>query len=297
MWLLYYDINLTKYNLEKAWHCAIDPNIDKNENHNKFEKYQNTFGNANYLFKIGILFVIVAVGISSIMRHFLLYIWIERIFSLIIAFIAVCLSIILYRKLQPFYNDKLGIRDELFITMKTGTCMALAGIILIFSHAFGFISLILYNLLFCLTAVVTCNTFMIILTIMPKRLNDKKLSDSGIDDNNFGCGCCCINNKLKDLKCFCCGTLRMDSSISTKQDLELQVVSQSSTLTDEPNVLKTNNISNNTSTTKNVSWRDIVCTPFGYESLMNHLVKELSIENLLFISEVWSLRILGIQHS
>ena len=33
------------------------------------------------------------------------------------------------------------------------------------------------------------------------------------------------------------------------------------------------------------TWKDIVCTSYGYETFMNHLEKEFSIENLLFISE------------
>ena len=35
-----------------------------------------------------------------------------------------------------------------------------------------------------------------------------------------------------------------------------------------------------------VHWSQIVCTSLGYESFMNHLETEFSIENLLFVTEV-----------
>ena len=88
---------------------------------------------------------------------------------------------------------------------------------------------------------------MIIMTLYPKALNKSKTAKAGLP---------------------AVGVIKRQTG---RGELHMDALQQSSENLD-------GNIGKN--------WVDIVCTSFGYESLMNHLEKEFSIENLLFVSEV-----------
>ena len=85
------------------------------------------------------------------------------------------------------------------------------------------------------------------------------------------------------------------------QDKELQLIGMQTKLTEsshsESNVASSksnmNTVKANNSSKSKIGWINIISSYEGYVAFMNHLAKEFSIENLLFVQEVEYLYILS----
>ena len=99
LWLYYYDLQWNQFNKNKEWRMAIDP-INNNYNQlqlsNWFVKNKSTFGNAKYILRWIVCFVIISTTITEILlcykQNFLLVaivalgFWISLVLILIIGY-------------------------------------------------------------------------------------------------------------------------------------------------------------------------------------------------------------------
>ena len=263
IWLLYYDIHLSKLQLQQVWLNAIDPNI---VNQNWFKKHQSTLGNANYLIKYGFIITMVY-SISNGVARFttindantntVVANFFDLVETGIIVFVGLIFGILIF-KLRNVYYDTLGIKKELCLSFKCALILTILDLAINLGDTFLNIMTVDDTYFFGqYTIFVSCMVFIYMLTLLPKRL----LKQSSIGSVGYNCRdiySCCWN------KC-CNGKLKGDDS---EKDLDIR----SKTLSSLSGV--------------NYRWSDIVCTQFGFESLMDHLEKEFSVETLLFIFEV-----------
>ena len=301
-WLLYFDMNLTKLQLQKMWLTIINPNT---ESSNWFYTHKTTFGNANYMLKYGISIAILLVIFSSILRHSLNLMLVERIVSWGVSLIVIIFTGIIYNKLkESFYNDKLGIRKEMIIMLKSAIFIIIPYLFIECAFYLKWINMKIHLLLYCCIISIGCCVCLVILTLFPKKLNQIASRRKTIN-HKYPSNQSKFPNLFHSLTDFSGKWTPKSSSSSSipniqqgsrkqDQDQKQQLsprfhVSQHSTSVS----LGLDNISSNSSSaTPKVrpfgsNWQDIICTTFGFESFMYHLEKEFSIENLLFVSEVY----------
>ena len=265
IWLLYYDINLTKFLLQRAWLSAIDPATDSK---NWFNKHHHTLGNSTFLLKYGILLVVLCAISSAVLRIFN-FLWIDRILNwFTVTFIAIVAGIIWF-KLRQFYADSLGIKKEMVYIVRIGCVFATIFICLIGLFYFKYLNEIMYNLCWRYQISALCTSAMFVFAIMPKismrnrRAKIKATRNKNENENND------TSNSHGIRKSGICGCLGCFDELPM---LKLTQSMRTSTVTVSENF--------------GAVWTDVVCTQFGYETLMDHLKTEFSVENLLFISEV-----------
>ena len=241
-WLLYYDINITKFQKHKAWLSAIDP---ETENKNWFKNKESTYGNSIFLFKYTAILIILFALICTVFHLLLMQLMVRILTWIVITTLTVTTGVI-WRKLKHYYYDNLGIRKEMLYTMRNGLFWLSFGIFTVVFVQIGMISFELYYVLF--TFMVSCfaNCLMFLLTVYPKITNTPTAKINKCIQG-------CVINSL------CCNCNQGNQTSDEEEDMS---------------IYKYNN------------WQFIVCTNYGFESLMNHLEKEFSIENLLFVSEV-----------
>lgn len=312
IWLLYFDINITKFNLQKAWQSVMDPML---ETQNWFKQHEQTYGNAIFLIKYCLLFVIFFSTTSGLLRTFNL-ITIERIMSWIITLALTICAIIIWFKLKHFHIDHLGIRREMVAIFRIGCFFFITGIIILALRVSNVISENLYNIIWGFNVCIGLTALTIITTLYPKKLSQtgtKMQLKSSESSNSDICSCMICNcncNCKVFVNCNCPCVNKIGDILGANEANQLGSLQKTNELNknielvfDKPKVNVINSTSNSNSlqmpsSVSSVSpsinednfgnlWSDIVCTPFGYESLMNHLKNELSIENLLFISEVY----------
>ena len=250
VWLLYYDTQISKFNLHRQWLTVID---ETNETTNWYKKHEDTLGNAWFLIKmdagIAMIFILVILTVRLLGYSFL---------APIIDWGMVCILSIaigwIWVKLKHFQYDTLGIRHEIGAIVKGGCACFILGAILTSLHFLHIISNEVYNLIWCVDVTFWYTYAIIFCAFYPKYLANKHGTKS---KNSFCCKCNCIHQRQQ----------------TTLNNVNTSLLASSSSTSSSHC-----GIGN--------SWRSIVCTQFGYESLMNHLAKEFAIENLLFISEV-----------
>ena len=272
IWLLYYDINLSKFLRQKAWLIVIDPESGAN---NWFKKNESTFGNSIFLVKYGMSIMLIVCVISGILR-FVNVSLIERLLSWFVVLSFIIFASIIWYKLRArgFYYDKLGIKKELLIMIACLIFYILIGASLICLLVLKIFDNDDYDVAWRFMAFGLANSSIVLLTLLPKKLchlepkHPRLELDSKTNSVDSGSG------------------HPMSTSIQHNHDHDHDL---------RPRPPRKFSDSSSRSATSGTaarsrpfghSWTDIVCTQFGYESFMDHVMHEFSLENLLFISEV-----------
>ena len=366
-WLLYFDIHLTKYNLEKAWLNAMNPNSDKE---NWFKQKELSLGNPDYVFKRAVFVVSLVSIISIILRLLAIYINDEAIQSNLVSgdrmtqggFIIIMFFwlLIIFYKLQRsgIVSDQLGIRKEIYIIIILGLTLLLIWFSTLGCAYNGLMSFQMYNLIWCYYCSIYTGVFSLVITIFPRKVDNKSIficqssrkkynhsrkrykngknknknkskninrksktktntdiiktqpnvkplrSETGSPRTNERMIHNAKNAKLRLWCCCCCGSDadKLDINIATMDQPQMGHKAMSDSVADSIDgsvsisisassggALSISSITGRNTTRRRKfgsSWTDIVCTRFGFESLMHHLQNEFSIENLLFITEV-----------
>ena len=292
-WLLYFDINLTKFTLQKVWLTAMNPDT---ATANWFYTNKNTFGNANYLLKYGVTVVVLLVVFSSFARHVFDLAMIETITRWVVSLFVLIFTTAICNKLKAsFYNDKLGIRKEMMLMLKCGIAMLIPYVFVQIAFYLQWIENNVYMLLHCCIIAIGFDIYVTLVTLFPKRLSGTGAQSRPGD----------VYRGLRlDKLCHLFGGVSSDvtknSGLTHQQPHEphqqhpkLHSLRPSLSFTrSSSRDSKNNDTSGDGRGFKSFKkqfgyrWQDIVCTKFGFESFMHHLEKELSIENLLFVSEV-----------
>ena len=295
LWLLYYDIHLSKYQLKKAWSAVIsspnsginlitindstqknvNANVDANVNvqSNWFDKHQKTVGNATYLVVITCIIIFVVT-----LLDFSLYLFLDEsaasIFVASYFAMGLIAMVLFYYKLKNSYFDELGIRKEMkYSSLLLSPCVV---ILLVNNIAFAYMDsyreteycvIHAWNLNYgCCVAFAYWTMFGKYKVWKDTQETKNSQGNTTSNDHNVTRQCCCCCNW-----CWC-------DNIVFHTTLELTQGATS-------NGSKSRSGSSNGSSFGS-RWSDIVCCQLGYESLVNHLAKEFSIENALFITEV-----------
>ena len=258
-WLFYYDSQLLNFDQNKQWRMAIDP---ISEATNWFEKNIHRWGNTKFCIKIVILIVFVESSVTYILfwrinnrqAPMFGYIWVGICWA-----ITTVLAIVLFVELKHTQFDHLGIRQELI-----GSAFGMFALMIVLI-CFG-INLELaggYTTIFVLFQEYIINIVLFagiyLNGIYPKYLYVKfnKLQLQTVSmyawRDVICCACCdgCPHNNFPG---------QMTSAILLSDEFE---------------------------THQHRSWIKLIETGYeGYQAFINHLGKEFSTENLLFIHEV-----------
>ena len=284
VWLLYYDTHITKLNLHGAWLSVIDSTI---ETENWFKKHEKTWGNARFLIKLSVGLVVLLTLIAVLLRLIGLR-PVARILEWFFIFVVTVVTMVIWRKLKDYQYDSLGIRREMIALFICGIATFTIGVSMVVLHLFGIIVFPVYDACWTVNVSIGMSALGVITTLYTKKL-------STMEDVTTPCDIC-ASCKIKMRYCvlsYCkykCGWLVAESALPSMDMSNVVTVSA----TDKSPSVKPETYSppmhvttfGRQNTGFGFSWRDIVCTPFGFESLMNHLSNEFSVENLLFISEV-----------
>ena len=339
IWLLYFDMNISKFKNQNGWRIIIDPNCQST---NWYFQKLNTYGNSNYLFKYGFLFVLVCSTIRIVLSYTfdIIFAW---LFTYAIYSLQIVAPVVIYFKLRHFYYDSLFIRQE-FLTLfwLMLACLLMVILTTIFDQLFlqhiknednqDAIS----NLLWVSQTLTVTNVVMYSLIWVPRRLvvafekqYKKSKKSGGSRDNSSDRD---SRGRSSSFSQFSATTTKTamshanDSNTPVGAHTHAQVESNTTTpapstpissgaasiTIDFVDAVKNGHASQSSSdivghnNSKHVNkhpstkaakekklekeirnhWSKIIVTSFGYESFMKHLEKELSIENLLFITEV-----------
>ena len=252
-WLFYYDSKLLDFENNKEWRMAIDP-IKQSDNQNWFIKNLNRFGNAYYLLKVFLFIVLIESIVFALLRIFTNDKINEVIpttwFATNYAAIFILTFGVLYKIKQEVKMDNLGILKEIYTVCIFGCIMVIAAIILsIFLSQFE--NDLWTHIVFLTFGNVWCSTFIVIEVPYCKYLFWQYYRSP-------------VQLQIDRLKTMSSGN--NNSNNNGKYETEM---SSSSKVNDQ----------------FNYSWKNIVSVYDGYVAFMNHLGKELSMENLLFIQE------------
>ena len=266
VWLLYFDINIYKFHMQKAWLKVIDPKL---ESTNWFNNKQATLGNSMFLLKYGITLSLFCVAIGATFR-ILHLLFIDRIFSWFIVFTFAITATVFWCKLRKHYNDPLAIKKELSWMIRCAFFYFAIGVSLLLCLILNVISEDTYDVGWRFMACSFINSAMTILSIIPRYLcmSHNHDHDSNVNGNNNKTKCGCFQNNP------CC----VATTVQTKEMMKrMRTWTSTESSTSQQSLPDT--FGN--------YWTDIVCSQYGYESFMQHLLEEFSIENLLFCSEVY----------
>ena len=256
VWFLWYDLNVSKLQLQRAWRVALNPN---SESQDWYFQNQNIWGNPYLILKYGIVYAIIfsIVTITLYLNDLNLYKWLVALFCLLVEVVWVLL---MWLKMRKFYYDNLGIKKEFlyfWIVVFIFITIGAIGTVLIPSqdriHTEG------YNMHSCsselfwacfILCLVNCLIFGLI--PLPKwfiardKLQEKLRFEARKQERN-SIATTTMTNKSQN-------------GYQTEEDIEKQRIES--------------------------KWSKIIVTDFGYESFMSHLTREFSIENFLFVTEV-----------
>lgn len=270
IWLLYFEINKNELQLQMFWQTVIDPNLLKLQKIqlNRFEKYHKTLGNSNYLVKCVLLFTLIFFTISTLLIQFKLNLF-ERLLSWSLILIVLFTAGIVWYKMRHCSYDKLGIRKEILIVFEIGAVALIIGLVLIILLEHKVFSYTVYSVFFCYLLSILCPILTAVNTLLPKHLSRDRFRHRRGGRNRNKNGAKSVKNKSG-----ICGLCKK------RQKPALGIIGSSLTM-----AMGVKSPSGSSILFGN-SWQHIVCTLFGYESFMNHLKNEFSIENLLIVSEV-----------
>ena len=218
----------------------------------------------------------ILITISSVLLGVYKLLWIVRIINWIVISSTIAVACIIWYKLKGFYYDNLHIRRELLYTVQVGAIFISIGIVVPLLFFFEIYDELVYTLILRYIIFIYCNLSLILLILVPKRL---------IFAADYGNGCChCLNCNYDCCCCHVCDGLFLCQFFHDYRESRKSGFTMKQTMTQ----MHIAHASKSSKTLDNFGskWSDVVCTLFGYESLIQHLQKEFSIENLLFITEV-----------
>lgn len=313
-WLLYFDTNISKLNLNRVWLCVIDDTVEAS---NWFKNHENTFGNSKLLTFFCLVLVILLTAVAATLRGIFSLEFVSRIVDITFIFIIAITTIIIWYKLKDCQHDLLGIRHEILSMFILGFITLIVNTICALLYDINSIPRDLYDIVWCIVSCAGISALNIVETIYPRKLSEMQHNNNNNNNNSKQNQ---ILNKIgcTNLNCALIGDifpcLKLGPNAVTV--LKMENTATASSVENTPSANPIHHNCNNTPSLSAVaalalpnvslpssktgsrtnlgytrhefgsSWSDIVCTPFGYESLMNHLSKEFAVENLLFISEV-----------
>ena len=251
-WIFYYDSRLAQFDTNKEWKMAIDP---IKESDNWYVKHINKYGNAQFIFNVSIIFVIIEVSMQYILIFFVdeklspwpkqyifSNIWLA-IIQLVPAGISTC---IFYKIVKEISQDNLGILKEIKFECLGCLVSAIYVTILVIILKPKY-----YRLIYTSICVIITPIIMYLAFIYPQRLFRK------------------YSNRPVNL-------------IIKKLDQEIQKQSKNNGMGSGSG----SGSGANSPKSGLKTWKNIVSTYDGYVAFMTHLGKEFSTENLLFVQEV-----------
>ena len=276
-WLLYFDTQLSQATKNRCWRMAIDPN---SESKNRYldPKFQRIFGNdGKYLLIIAFcvaLFETILTGLGSIIlsQQDYLGIAVWGTLSLFNTLVNGTIWITFKRKLKNY--DNFGITKEMQTTVYVGIGTFIINIVTNFGVSYfstegelGWIEgfeWIIFMIAF---------QYLAVPYVIKIQHNDKviqslklKLRKSIEQDKNKK------NTKIK---------LHQQMSKSNSRNSPVFSSSQTPDFPSEATETEIENVSNNDFK----HWSQVVSSAYGYELFINHLEREYSCENLLFLTE------------
>ena len=285
IWLLYYDMRLTKIQNNREWRMIIDPK-SSDKIGNKFKLFlnnQNLLYRSKPLLRMTIICMITEYSIQVLLL--LIDEWYGIYFGMVLLGIRIIIGIYIWYQMSLLkLIDIFGLRKEIFYSVFIGIFIIIIQVIVVFMYIFY--NLITEGDLITWYAIVIAIGIGYSITIhYPLTLHNmfeyKKTLQYGYSNG--------IMNKT---------TVPVPSQqVSTagigigRKSLKW---SQMKTLTfssgnnnDNNNNLKIPQIVSNVKSAPIINhWSQIVEHEIGYEEFMNHLSAEFSTENLLFITEV-----------
>jgi hypothetical protein len=255
VWLLYFDIQLAKYNLHKVWLSAMDPITSES---NWFESKQHTLGNARYLLKYTIIFAVLPSISHILLRNVYDLPWIDR---LLVTSVILCITFVvgwIWHKLKKLNDDSLSIEKELLSIFYETLGLIISIFIFYGLFYFEIINESMMQVTLFASVSIYANSILIALTILPQQWNKPNTNGNGNGNTQQSGG----NDRSRKGKRY---------GHRPKMSIGLGSRSGSPTVP----VQRVNH-----------GWVDVVCTVYGFQHLMNHLQTEFSLETLLFISEV-----------
>ena len=108
VWFLWYDLNVSKLQLQRAWRMVINPN---SESEDWYFNNLATWGNPYLILRYGFIFAI-SFSVITVVLYLLgldLFKWLVALFCLLIEVVFV---LIMWLKMRTFYYDNLGIKKE-----------------------------------------------------------------------------------------------------------------------------------------------------------------------------------------
>ena len=311
MWLLYYDTQISKLKLQKAWLSVIDTNA---ESGNWFRKHERTFGNAVYLTKFCVTYAILLTIINALLRRILLEtgISIMRMVDTMNGIISYVLIGIIWYKLRKCQYDNLGIRHEMIAYFTTGFIWFIAHATVVTLNTTGIINETIFEILWRYVFAIIVSALILVITVYPQKLSRlgdlSEYSSIWLVCAVFKCKCCwCLTIAINETelprlkstsKTTGPETSTRETTKSSAMDVDISVSGHVAIKSMSARSVSSGGTSGSLSPsyrdrslTRSISncgrsWTNIVCTLYGYESFMKHLETEFAIENLLFISEV-----------
>ena len=137
MWLLYYSLNLMRFNSQKSWRKAFNP---RTESKNWFKKHEKRFGNTKFLIKFSLIVTLIFALIVTILHISKLALAVRVITWGFVSLLSIATGGICYQ-LRHFFYDHLYIKMEMMLTMFTGIFWIILGIIfasLVQANVFNF---------------------------------------------------------------------------------------------------------------------------------------------------------------
>ena len=269
VWLFYYDSMLSNFKNNKEWRMAIDP-TKEDAKYNWFVQNVMKWGNTSYLVKRMIIVTVIESSLFAmgfLINHKDLGQILANIFMSISFLIRICLGLHWFNLIRKRVSqDNIGILKEI----KT-SCVGMLWVI------FGGLGLSIIakvmeieatnrQLCFVLFTVISCCMYVYVIVPYCRKLF-VEYCESPIDFafENIQL----MTKKVRKHK------LRIGKSnnIDGNENKFGQLPSASQT----PSM---------TSISKPITWRDVVATYDGYILFVNHLGKEWSTENMLYIQEV-----------
>ena len=271
LWLLYFDMEFTQYNLEKEWLHVIDPSLKTKKETNYFASHQFTTGSSKYLLlRYGIAIIVTCSLISFLFRLSNETVIFSRVMTLIVGFLFVSFSIVIWRimKRKTDWSDELCIRDELLMIFKFGSVIfIIACVVNVLHFRFDILNENVYNLIWNAIVMVTFSIMTYIHIIVPKNLSK---SSNGDDSDILNKLDCCFDQITARIHEFSRSKLNISPASSANNSSQLE--------NEIENDIKSNgsNSDNDDSVGFGKRWQDIVRTPNGYSTLMHHLKREFS---------------------
>ena len=268
LWLYYYDLKFNKFNRNKEWRMIIDYKNESNINKKFLENYQKYCRNEKYLITIIVCVSIIesiAVSYTGIIN------WVASVIISTLSYLIEACIINVYLifgkivKVKEYYGrDSLGLKYELYLVIIAVLILFICAVVINIAieddkgyHGIKF----LFQQ--CFFIVELC-CFMCIFVLYPRYYyyNYSRISKQS-KYNNIK-----INSLTN-------GRLRIFSKSKSK----------SKSKSNSKSVIDMGDIDLIGAYYDKISWTKLITFYDGFEAIMNHLEKEFSMENLLFIQE------------